>query len=588
MMKKWAKIIIWMLVVVFFLTACGGDQKNNGNQEDTGRQETGLNENAAPIAANPLDAVFDSGYPKLVATEDVHPVLTVNDLEVTDELKTFAVEMGSTDDVEAVLREALSDTEFTLISRAPDGRSGIILGKNVVFGLYNGKHHALFPAMGKGVEDTYGNLINYMSMLTSHIEQLLGEQEIAYSPDGRYAAAFNVRMVIQKNSFVIDPILIDLATGEAILTATWPSEMGKGAAAATSAVFSPDNRYLYYSLYGYFGDGNVTRVYRYDIPTGETELCFASPLEIYWPNISILKDGSLLLLNDSSVYSKQDSIAVASQNGNEWSVREYPLDQFLFFGARKIQYSSDSGYAILPEGMNVARWYAFHLFEPDRDYSGLNRYLCVAKETNQIEILTEEEFRSEIEKAQVHSIEAISQFYNYRTIRDMILSPDGKYLLLTVTSPLTPEEGWSTDDVLMVRLSDLSVQRVLGLSESDLVRIVFRRPEQLRIEWTEAGLIGAVQGISWTFVLTAGSEVDLPVITPPPSEEEIAISELEEKIIKQKRRVESAEEKLQRWIAGGKKSERQIQQQRDKVEQEKEELAKLEEELKEKEAAQNN
>ena len=128
----------------------------------------------------------------------------------------------------------------------------------------------------------------YKLYISGRIVQLLGSEGVEYSSDGRYAAIFNTRISIEQMNFVFDPIIIDLSSGEIILTAAYPSKLKPGtyndAGVVTTATFSSDGRYFYYILYGSFENGHI-RLYRYDLFENTTELCMESGERIYYPHL---------------------------------------------------------------------------------------------------------------------------------------------------------------------------------------------------------------------------------------------------------------------------------------------------------------
>lgn len=523
-MKKRMMTIAWILALAVMLTACAG--RGSGSPENTagnaggvsadqgtagggdaGNQEGTGGETPAPVRVSPLDAVFDSGDPKLVAAEGVSPVITAADFEITEELKAYVAENKITEDLEAYISEMLADVEFSLFSRSPSGNSGIVAGKRAAAAMYNGKYHVLFPSAHRGVEDTRGKLKYYMNCLYSAIDNLAGEQNVVYSPDGRYAAIFNATRYAKDHRFDMDPVLLDLATGEAILTATYGvgGEGDSERATVTAAAFSADGKYFWYDMAGSFPIG-FNHLYRYDIAAGTTELCAASDLQMFWPNLSELRDGSMMLLNDEGDLSRQDSLVVAAQKGSAWSIRVHGLQGRGYLKSPFVLYSADSGFAILPEGMQRA-YYAFHLLEPDQDFDGLNRVLCVSKETGEIVPLPFEEFLAAFEEATGGVPDRVAPSFPYQTIRDMALSPDGQYLLLSVIIPRTADSD-AVLRLLLVRLSDLSVRTVSGLTDAELDSLIFRRPEQLRIEWREEGLLVRSKAWSALYTFAAGTGAD--------------------------------------------------------------------------------
>lgn len=201
-----------------------------------------------------LDSAFDSSNSLTLIKSDF-PAITATNFDFTDEMQeAIGTEIGTEKlaDFMAELSAYIPDTTITWLSLSPAGNSGILATDDNYgingFCYYAGKYHILFPTHLRGVEDTNHNLEKVFS---TRLQQLLGEEGVIYSPDGRYAAIFNNYMMIMLGYYYLDPIIIDLSTGEMFLSATYGSKPGKGEyGAVTTATFSSDGRYLYYMLYG--------------------------------------------------------------------------------------------------------------------------------------------------------------------------------------------------------------------------------------------------------------------------------------------------------------------------------------------------
>ena len=154
-----------------------------------------------------------------------------------------------------------------LYSLSPAGNSALILTDDGLVAEYGGVRNPVHMAEERGVPDTYGNLATFCRMQPV---QLLGEESVVYSPDGRYAAINNSYYVLMSMRAFFDPILIDLSTGEVFLAATYPNKMrDENMGMVTTGSFSADGKYYYYMVYGSIVmQGSRMKLFRYDMATG--------------------------------------------------------------------------------------------------------------------------------------------------------------------------------------------------------------------------------------------------------------------------------------------------------------------------------
>ena len=157
-----------------------------------------------------LDALFSSG------TLTLAEVSSPADLDLPEEIKE----------------------DPRLWSLSPVGYSAILTAGKSMLTVYDEKVSVVHPSAERGVKDEYGNLERYYSTLTSTPGNLAGEEGVVYSPDGRYAFIGNKDYTLMYMKLFVDPILLDLTTGELILTATYPDKMGlEGIGAVNAGVF---------------------------------------------------------------------------------------------------------------------------------------------------------------------------------------------------------------------------------------------------------------------------------------------------------------------------------------------------------------
>ena len=306
-----------------------------------------------------------------------------------------------------------------------------------------------------------------------------------------------------RNQFIMDPILIDLSTGEMFLTATYPSKVMReeGAGAVTTAIFSADGRYFYYTLYGRFENG-IIRLYRYDLNSGETDLCFETDKKIYYPCMSELSDGSLLFLEDTIEKDGHEGIVIARYINGEWTLSVYPikLDRSYFY-TRTIRYSPNSRYICLLGGNTSGATPIIQIIDPDNVSDHLNRLILLAKDEDEIVILSPDEYQRLIDSDDdgKQGIANYSIMYPYQMIYNAVFSPDGHYLL--VKSLCTSVESGRTQNLYLIRLDDFSIRKVEGLDAEKILSGIMGRDYPINIEWnSDEIIVGTEDGIkTYTF-----------------------------------------------------------------------------------------
>lgn len=497
-----------------------------------------------------LDNAFNSGYPKLIEMESAAFKIKASDLEISD----YAKEVLNRDRKNAVetLQKALPDTSFSFFSKSPSGNSGFIFYEGIVITMYENKYHIVYSAYNKGAEDTDSHLRQFFKNISSYVFRVIGQDGFVYSSDGRYAAVRNNNNVTLRP--IQEPILFDLSTGELILTATYSKDLDKPVSGiAVNPMFSSDGRYFYYWLWG-----KKQKLYRYDLKSSETEFCFETESKTNYPCFVELADGSLLAMDSGD----SAGLLAARYNGDSWTVEEHKLGSNIpNWRIYKLLYSDNSGFACVFGKSNSYSSFrsiecAFQIINPENNFDGINKFLCITKDKYEVISLTPEEYQTLAEE------KIDSDLFPYISITRALLSPDGNYLLLD--TPYKNEES-NFSGIFIVRLADLSVQKVRGLNSK-----AYRSTSDY-VEWHSENLIvNTDSGIKTYQFIIGSAEDDLPEVDTRTEKEK-----LEDDIEKQKAKVESAETQLARWISG-KKTEADINKQRSKVEKEKAKLAELE------------
>ena len=419
-----------------------------------------------------LDAAFATDHLLLKKIE--RPKITAQDLEISDALWD-ALGMEKPEDEEAQLADALAQAEIMPLSISPKGNSGLYTAGGTWFAGYEGKYHPLFPSQSRGAADTYGNLKTCYQRAYIN-PRMLGEEGVVYSADGRYAALCNIRLTLYMGNYFLDPIIIDLSTGELILTASYASrarEEKMGVMA--TAVFSSDG-YFYYILYG-----NTTEdrnaLYRYDLENGKTELCCSIPWFAYFPQLSETEMGSFLVVEDNPNMSQTAGIIEISREDGAWKAERHPFSlETRFWYVRRILCSRSSGYAFCV-GDYAARQFnlAFMVVRPDAGYAGLNEYHALPGDAQTAVSFTQDEYTAAMQQYLDEADGKISVLYE--SIQAAALSPDGYYALLLTTGA----EG--ERHLRLLQLETLEYREVQGADPAMIPLIASAASYPPLIEW---------------------------------------------------------------------------------------------------------
>ena len=481
-----------------------------------------------------LDARFEEDQLILEETETAGLAVTVDAFELSADCMQFLSEFYeglSIDDFNAELEEVLDSEDESIrpISLSPAGNSGFISISDTLCAYYDGQYRILYPSTKRGVEDVYDHLKLWYERFAYNASRFIGSEGIIYSPDGRYAAILNVRLAIVNAVYYLDPIIIDLSTGEMILTATYADKLiEEDAGVFTTAAFSSDGQYFYYMLYGAFSISR-SRLCRYDLTSGETQICktFEDRKEedleywLFYPYLSELSDGSFIILNDGYKQSQNTGIARLSKQGEEWTaeIQEHTLPINAFYPSR-LDYSANSGYAVMTGRTMTNRQQlsiAFQALLPEESYSGIERYIYIETDTNEAIPISADEYLELIRPLQEDRPAAVeaaveeadedpedaddnseadaeenpedSSILDFpcQVILNSVLSPDGQYLLLYTRNHI----AYNLDHkLLLVRLSDLAVRQIQGI---DAEQIGTDLGNVLYMEWNTNQLIIRLQ-----------------------------------------------------------------------------------------------
>ncbi len=371
---------------------------------------------------------------------------------ITDRRLQMKAEITGFDDLDAKKKEQIDEDirkqTLNVLSVSPKRESGFAELNGRYFSFYGGEYHPLRVAAEKGVEDKYNALERYENNLWS----LIGQEGIVYSHNSRYATLCNYQLSGVTNRHWIQPVLFDLSAGEIILTATHNLRRdGDTSGKMTNAVFSPDDAYMYYTVYEY----DAARLYRYGIQTGGTELCatlpwwtgdhyngFAEQTGFAWGS-----EGALYVLTSCYGANNQQGIARIEFTQEGCAVSEAPFLRSLF--SKKLSWSETGarGLCVLKRLNSASDGRLFICFDLDSSLAGLNEYWALDAQSLRPVRVSEEE---------ISEIMASQSKEKWADIDASILSPSGKYALLLANH--TNYVGGRR--LILVRLSDMRAREV--------------------------------------------------------------------------------------------------------------------------------
>ena len=407
-----------------------------------------------------LDAAFEADNLTLVEYDTGYDKPTDTDFEISQDLLDYTHQAGLDGNLTETLKDYIATSKTELLSLSPTGNSGLLaIGPSGV-SFYNGKYHILYPST-KGVEDTYGNLQMYSEYCMNRFSDLISSDGAIYSKDGRYAIIPNSTLTFMRMQLIVDPILIDLATGEIILTATSPQKAMEDYSALITALFSQDGHSLYYLLYGHFGDCR-TRLCRYDLNTRVTENCLDIEENIYLTPLMEKPDGSLFFLSSTSITNEPTKILTLTKENGQWTAEktDYTLPYY-YSNPIALGYSTNTGYVVTLDANLIRQSYSFQILNADNKYSGIDRYYCIHDDTNETISFTDEEFQTMLDGYITEKSDMLGIEFPYQAIKFAKLSPDGNYMLLYTNC--MSEKG-IYNGFYMVRLSDFTLREIKGLS----------------------------------------------------------------------------------------------------------------------------
>ena len=456
---------------------------------------------AVPALAD-LDAAFEADTLTLVEAEGVYTP-AVSDFELTDDMLASLKSLAPDTDVAARLEDALAGKTVTALSMAPSGNAALLEADNAGVCEYEGKYHILYPSSTRGAGDPNGSLaaafMRHAASFRGNIDRYNG---VVWSPDGRYAAINNLEeMLIGRMKNIFDPAVIDLSTGEIFLVEASGAEPKK-ASAVTTGAFSPDGKYYYYVTYGGHDDAKIY-LCRCDLATGETAVCLKSD-ERDFIQMLALADGSLLVMRDNATKAnEQGTICRFAEKDGVWTTEVHESAATVRYASPfRLLYSERSGYAVVIQRTLLSLPCSFHLVRTEEGFEGLDRFLCLSEEKDEVVSLTAEEYMAEVNAASekysqledpkpVYPVQAELPF---QVLQYSALSPDGNYLLVLGIAE-DPHTLVNPRNLYVIRLSDLAVRKVAGL-DGAAIPLGAASTYRPGIEWnTDTLVIDTVDGL---------------------------------------------------------------------------------------------
>ena len=426
------------------------------------------------------DAAFESGV--LNCREYEWPKATSKNLSIDMPESAWTFLGGEKQEIpDELLDAALAMQQPVMGSVSPTGNSGIAALNDAPLAYYEGGYHVIYPSLEKSVDDEYDNFAYWYT--TFYRAYTIGAEGVTYSPNGRYAVTTNNRNVIINSNFKLaDPILIDLSTGEAILTATYGNSIARdGAGAVLSACFSFDSTKLYYML---FRGGGKFSLMCYDIGSNTTATLMNAPYGLintvygtglYYGRLCLTAEGSFLISNSVSKSNLHEGITeIRHEFGPVYSLvnHMYPLP--LKYGAScdLLVSSPLSGRVLAPYGQLGT----FMCCDASNGYCGIEDMWAVKADTYEVVRVTIDDLLLVSEVSHYPALKP-----DYIPVLKAVLSPEGDYALLYVSR-------MGSGALLMVRLEDMRVLKIREVTDDEipsLSNIIENNPV---IEWNSEKL----------------------------------------------------------------------------------------------------
>ena len=405
----------------------GADSDDAVSEEDADEasEEEDAELQEGPYRYEKLDDAFAADEVIFVLDES-DDLLDFDELIITDEvieaygLRPDDVAMAEEESIPMFIENQVSPAYVS-----PTGISSLYCIGGTPAAVYDGTLRVLYPSAERGAEDTYGKLTGYIQ----RFEQLIKMGVPAWSHDGRYAVLSAFNLVMRMDPGFMDPTIIDLTTGELIITEAFGDDIKSDGKILCAACFSPDDRYLYYLMYGFYDNGNLA-LYRYEMETGINEQLMVSDMTIDLPFL-YMNEKEELYYPVKGNPEPGIGFACLKEEDGVWT-EEFIGAENLFSNHKTFLYSDNSTYAIQSMYILNNKLSCFQIFTLNDGITGDEPYWAIRfdenAETAELVELDKEavEFKGTSDELE----EAREEMADFLPVQWVMLSPDGYYAFL--------------------------------------------------------------------------------------------------------------------------------------------------------------
>ena len=218
-----------------------------------------------------------------------------------------------------------SDSSARLLSVSPSGNAFLIDLGGIIAIVRNEEITVLTINRSRGAQNEYADLTY------RHIENRSPfpsePDSFCWSPDERYIT-MTFPHKTYASSHYMDLLLTDTRTGDIFLAESTPKRMADGGIfTTTTACFDEAGKYVYYHVYGSFGDNVRNGLKRYCLETGEAELlCVVEGSFFCRPQLSMDRDGAVHAIFSTSDPDTQSGVVTFIDIDGKWTskVRSLP------------------------------------------------------------------------------------------------------------------------------------------------------------------------------------------------------------------------------------------------------------------------
>lgn len=232
-----------------------------------------------------------------------------------------------------------------LLSLSPDGKAALWKTGSSLCLTRDGKLLPVVVAPERGVGDPYQKLEKDLVMIARYLP---GQEGVAWSPDGRYAA-LTCKDQVAKANRPLDLMVLDAQTGEVFLTVACDAKfLAENGGVVYEAKFDGTGRYLYFTA-RLRAFSKTDALYRCDLATFQTELVCEGMTALLAPGLFEKADGSWLVLGAPDTHTAKspeilEILSPASPQSRQRFARFMPA---AMWQTEYMRYSSASGYGLM-------------------------------------------------------------------------------------------------------------------------------------------------------------------------------------------------------------------------------------------------